>query len=133
MLDMTGWPEQPLLYDINTWPWLRELSDAAGTRITLADVPQAELERIGALGFDGVWLMGVWERSPQSREIASSIPDLFSEYERALPDLTAADVVGSPYAVHRYQVDVALGGPDALAVLRTRLRQVGLRLVLDFV
>lgn len=133
MLDMTGWPEQPLLYEINTWPWLRELSDAAGTRITLADVPQAELERIGALGFDGVWLMGVWERSPQSREIASSIPDLFSEYERALPDLTAADVVGSPYAVHRYQVDAALGGPDALAVLRTRLRQVGLRLVLDFV
>jgi hypothetical protein len=51
-LDMTEWPEHPLVYEINTWPWLRELSAAAGTRITLADVPQAE--RICALGFDGV-------------------------------------------------------------------------------
>jgi hypothetical protein len=130
---MTGWPEHPLLYEINTWPWLRELSGAAGRRITLADVPQPELERIAALGFDGVWLMGVWERSPRSRAIASSIPDLLAEYERALPGFTASDVVGSPYAVHRYEVDAPLGGPDALAVLRTRLRQVGLRLVLDFV
>ena len=132
-LDMTRWPEHPLLLEINTWSWLREFSTAAGTRITLADVPQPELERIAALGFDGVWLMGVWERSPRSREIASSIPDLVAEYERALPDLIAADVIGSPYAVHRYEVDDMLGGPDALAVLRTRLRQVGLRLVLDFV
>ena len=70
MLDITRWPEHPLLFEINTWPWLREFSTAAGARITLADVPQPELERIAALGFDGVWLMGVWERSPRAREIA---------------------------------------------------------------
>jgi glycosidase len=133
MLDMTGWPEHPLVYGINTWPWLRELSAAAGTRITLADVPQSELERIDALGFDGVWLMGVWERSPRSREIASSVTDLVSEYQRALPDFTAADVVGSPYAIHRHEVDPTFGGPEALAVLRDRLRERGLRLILDFV
>jgi len=131
--DIAGWPAHPLLYEINTWAWLREFSAAAGTRITLADVPQPELERIAALGFDGVWLMGVWERSPQAREIASLLPDLLAEYARVLPDFTAADVVGSPYAIHRYTVEESLGGPDALAVLRTRLRQVGLRLVLDFV
>lgn len=130
---MSGWPDHPVLYEINTWPWLRELSAAAGTRITLADVPQSELERIDALGFDGVWLMGVWERSPGSREIASSLPDLLFEYERALPDLTAADIVGSPYAIHRYEVDATLGGPEALAGLRERLRERGLRLILDFV
>jgi glycosidase len=96
-------------------------------------VPQPELERVAALGFDGVWLMGVWERSPRAREIASSVTDLLSEYQRALPDLTAADVVGSPYAIHRYEVDATLGGLEALAVLRERLRQLGLRLVLDFV
>ena len=56
-----------------------------GTRITLADVPQPELERIAALGFDGVWLMGVWERSPRSRAIASSIPDLLSDYHVLCP------------------------------------------------
>ena len=133
MLRMSGWPDHPLLYEINTWPWLRELSAAAGTRLTHADVPQSELERIDALGFDGVWLMGVWERSLRSREIASSVPDLLAEYQRALPDLTAADIVGSPYAIHGYDVDATLGGQEALAVLRERLRQCGLRLVLDFV
>jgi len=80
------------------------MSAAAGQRITLADVPQSELERIGALGFDGVWLMGVWERSPEARDIASSLTDLLAECPRALPDVTAADVVGSPYATHRYEV-----------------------------
>ena len=34
------------------------LSAAVGQDITLADVPQSELERIAAHGFDGVWLMG---------------------------------------------------------------------------
>jgi Alpha amylase, catalytic domain len=133
MLDTTGWPNHPVLYEINTWPWLREMSAAAGRRITLADVPQFELERIVALGFDGVWLMGVWERSPQAREMALSIPDLLSAYQRALPDFTAEDVVGSPYAIYRYEVDAALGGREALTILRERLRQLGLRLVLDFV
>jgi len=109
------------------------MSAAGGKLITLADVPQAELERIAALGFDGVWLMGVWERSPLAREIASSITDLLAEYQRALPDFTADDVVGSPYAIHRYEVDATLGGPEALAALRERLRTRGLRLILDFV
>jgi len=130
---MTDWPRHPLVYEINTWPWLLEMSPGARRPITLAEVPQSELERIAALGFDGVWLMGVWERSPQAREIASSIPDLLSEYQRALPDLKPEDVVGSPYAIHRYEVDATLGGREELAVLRERLQQLGVRLVLDFV
>jgi hypothetical protein len=130
---MTRWPDHPLLYEINAWSWLRELSDAAGQHITLADVPQSELERFAALGFDCVWLMGVWKRSPRAREIAASIPHLLSDYQRVLPDFTAADVVGSPYAIHRYEVDAEQGGAEALAVLRERLRERGLRLILDFV
>jgi glycosidase len=41
--------------------------------------------------------------------------------------------VGSPYSIHQYEVDVALGGREALEVLRRRLRERNLRLVLDFV
>ena len=133
MSNKSDWPAHPLLYEINTWPWLRELSDAGGRPLTLADVPDEALERIARLGFDGVWLMGVWERSPGAREVALSIPDLATAYRRVLPDVTADDVVGSPYAIHRYEVDVALGGPNALSALRARLRQLGLRLILDFV
>ncbi len=50
-----------------------------------------------------------------------------------LPDLRDEDITGSPYAVRAYAVHTDFGGPDALARFRQRLRQHGLRLLLDFV
>ena len=38
---MTGWPDKPVIYEINTAIWLGDLSRAAGRRVTLADVPAA--------------------------------------------------------------------------------------------
>jgi hypothetical protein len=35
----TGWPDRPVIYEVNTAIWLGELSRAAGRRVTLADVP----------------------------------------------------------------------------------------------
>jgi glycosidase len=130
---MIGSRLHPVLYEINTWVWLHELTTAAGSRVTLATVPDRELQRLANLGIDGVWLMGVWQRSPRGREIASSLPDLTAEYRRALPDFMPEDVVGSPYAVRGYHVDAAFGGSGALAALRERLRRFGLLLILDFV
>jgi hypothetical protein len=43
-----------LVYEINTWAWLIDLSKQTETRLTLANVPQAELERIASYGFHGV-------------------------------------------------------------------------------
>ena len=34
---MSGWPGQPVIYEINTAVWLTELSETAGRRLTLAD------------------------------------------------------------------------------------------------
>lgn len=130
---MTSWPNFPTVYEINTWVWLDELSRAAAEPLTLADVPQAELERIGGYGLDGVWLMGVWQRSVAGRKVAREHPDLQPGYQQALPGFTAEDVVGSPYAVYEYRVDEHLGGDEALATLRRRLADLGLRLMLDFV
>lgn len=127
------WPTNPLVYEINTWPWLHDLSQAAGLRLTLADVPQAELERLASYGFDGVWLMGVWQRSVGARQVARTHSGLQREYEAALPGYADDDVVGSPYAIYSYRVDPALGGDNALATLRSRLRALGLGLILDFV
>jgi hypothetical protein len=121
------------VYEINTWIWLSELSTHLGHSITLANVPDAVLDSFRDLGFDAIWLMGVWERSPRGREIARSLTDLQPEYARALPGYTADDVVGSPYAVHRYEVDSVLGGRVGLAALRARLRERGLKLLLDYV
>ncbi len=130
---MSHRPKHPLLYEVNTWVWLEELSRQAGRRITLDAVPQEELERLAGHGFDALWLMGVWERSPAGRQIARQHPGLQEAYRRLLPDYTPDDVVGSPYAVHRYRVDPHLGGDEALDKLRRRLFRLGLRLVLDFV
>ena len=128
-----GWRRHPVLYEINTWVWLDALGRSAGRKLSLATVPEVEIERLAGLGIDAVWLMGVWRRSPKGREIALSHPDLRASYRAALPDFTSGDVVGSPYAVYDYTVDPALGGDEALAELRRRLRRRGLRLVLDFV
>ncbi|MEW5826519.1 MAG: alpha-amylase family glycosyl hydrolase [Candidatus Bipolaricaulota bacterium] len=128
-----SWPKNPTLYEINTWPWLDQLSQATGRRVTLDSVPQTELDRIAALGFDGVWLMGVWQRSAVGRRLAREHPGVRAECRRALPDCGDEDVTGSPFAIAAYRVDPALGGDVALAALRRRLADLGMRLMLDFV
>jgi hypothetical protein len=127
------WPKHPLIYEINTVVWLRELGDAAGRPVTLATVPAAAWDGIAALGFDAVWLMGAWERSPAGRRVALANPGLLADFRRALPDWTEADVVGSAYCIRRYVVDAALGGPAGLTAARRELARRGLRLILDFV
>jgi len=127
------WPRYPLLYEINTRIWLRELSARHGRTVTLATVPAEEITRLEALGFDAVWLMGVWTPSSEAAWIAQRHPGLRIEYARALPDLAASDIAASPYAIARYEVAEELGGPGGLEVLRARLGMHGLRLVLDFV
>lgn len=130
---MSNWPTYPAIYEINTWVWLNELSREVTGRVTLGNIPQDELERLKDLHFDALWLMGIWEHSPAGRGIAQEHPGLKSEYRRVLPDYASADVIGSPYAVHEYRVDPALGGDEELAILRRRLADLGIRLILDFV
>jgi glycosidase len=50
-----------------------------------------------------------------------------------LPDLHDEDIAGSGFAIAEYTVHAALGGDAALARLRERLRQRGLKLLVDFV
>jgi len=130
---MHPWPKRPIIYEINTWVWLQELGRKKKTPVTLATVPKREWDAIAALGVDAVWLMGVWERSPDGIRIAMGKPGLLADFRRALPDFTEADNVGSPYCVRRYEVDPQLGGKEGLAKARKELEKRGLRLILDFV
>jgi hypothetical protein len=124
---------QPQLYEINTWPWLDRLSGAHGRQITLGTVPDSEWDRLRSLGFDVIYLMGVWKRSPRGRYIARTLTDWFRDYDAALPGWTPQDVVGSPYSVGAYEPDAHVGTFAELADVQRKLHARGMRLVLDFV
>ncbi len=130
---MNPWPKHPVIYEINTWVWLHELSVKYHTLITLKTVPEDEWNTIGDLGMDAVWFMGVWERSPAGIDIANKNEGLLADFRRALPDYRTEDNVGSPYCVRRYVVDGRLGGTEGLASARQELAQRGMKLLLDFV
>jgi len=130
---MGPWPVHPVVYEINTWTWLDDLSRKYRRRLDLAAVPAEEWDQIASYGFDAVWFMGVWERSPAGIAISMNKPAQIEDFRRALPDFQPADNVGSPYCVRRYIVDSHLGGPGGLAAARRQLSDRGLRLILDFV
>ena len=130
---MSSWPRYPTIYEINTWVWLAELSAREGTSVTLSSVPTADWDALAAHGFDAVWLMGVWERSPAGIAIANRNQSLLEDFKRALPDFRSQDNVGSAYCVRRYVVDKQLGGPEGLSAARQELAKRGIRLILDFV
>ncbi len=127
------WPRFPVIYEVNTWIWLTELSRKYQRVIDLSCVPSADWDAVAGRGIDAVWLMGVWERSPAGAAIAQANRELLDEFRRALADFRPEDNVGSPYCVRRYVVDLCLGGPDGLAIARQELRARGANLILDFV
>ena len=81
-------------------------------------VSQAELAQLAALGFNAVWLMGVWE---------------ISDGVRRLSKITAQDFDGSPYAVPRYKFNPALGGKKQFTAFVERAHKAGLAVIVDFV
>ncbi|HEY5786824.1 MAG TPA: alpha-amylase family glycosyl hydrolase [Microlunatus sp.] len=131
-IDLTTAPH-PVVYEINTWPWLHAMASRQGAAVDLGSVPDRHWDDLAGLGCDAVWLMGVWQRSPAGTAIALANEQLKSSFSAALPDWQPADVVGSPYCVRDYVVDAHLGGPRGLAIAREALRSRGLGLILDFV
>ena len=123
----------PHLLEINTRVWLSALSRKHGKALTLMSVPDEEWDAIHRSGFDAVWLMGVWKPSPMSRKHAQEEPGLRKAYDEFLPGWKNEDVGGSPYAIHGYELNPALGPAGDLHKLKKKLNDIGLRLFLDFV
>jgi hypothetical protein len=126
-------PLYPSLCQINTRVWMTELARNLRRPATLDDVPAAELDRLAAMGFDWVWFLSVWQTGLAGQKISRSNPEWRKEFNETLPDLREEDIPGSGFAISGYTVSESLGGDAALARLRERLRQRGLRLMLDFV
>jgi hypothetical protein len=121
------------LLQVNTRVWLTDLARRLGRPVTLDDVPDEELERLARPGLDWIWLLSVWQTGTAGQHVSRSNREWQAEFRETLPDLRDEDVAGSGFAITGYTVHPQLGGDAALARLRTRLRQHGLRLMLDFV
>jgi glycosidase len=126
-------PPHSTLYQINTRVWLNELGQQLGHPATLDHVKDETLDQLAEQGFDWIWLLGVWQTGPAGRAVSLSREDWRDSFLQALPDLREEDIVSSPFAVRAYTVHTDFGGDDALIGFPNRLRQRGLRLMLDYV
>jgi hypothetical protein len=123
----------PSLYQINTRVRLTELSRSLGRPATLDDITDFELDCLAEQGFDWVWFLSVWQTGPAGRKVSRSNAAWRREFEETLPDMCEADIAGSGFAIAGYTVHADIGGDAALARLRERLSDRGLKLMLDFV
>jgi hypothetical protein len=132
---MTRFPlrKHPHLYQINIYAWLEHLSEKLGRKIRLADVPESQWDAIAAMGFDAVWLMGVWQRSPISRRLDQQNTAAFPAYTEALPGWTPDDIIGSPYSILQYEPEGRIGSWQDIDFARGKLHQRKMALFLDFV
>ena len=85
---------------------------------TFDQITDAELAELSQMGFDAVWMMGVWQ---------------ISEGARTISKITSEDFEGSPYAVPAYEINRELGGKSSFARLVKRAHSAGLSVIVDFV
>jgi len=123
----------PHILEVNAARWLLWLGHRYGKKMTICHVPDEILDTIKSAGFDAVWLMGVWQRSPRALEIARNNAELARAISFQNPSFKKEDICASPFAVYDYSVDRDLGTEDGLIKLKKRLNDRGIMLLLDFV
>ncbi len=124
----------PKLYEINTLVWLHELSKEYGKDLTIGKIPSEKWDELKGLGFDCIWLMGVWKRSKAGLDIFRHEYRTFQGIlDSALPGWTDDDLIGSPYSIAEYSPDPLIGNWRSLDKARAELNKRGMGLILDFV
>ena len=114
------WMPTVVLLAKSTYVWLEQLSKKYGRHIHKLDqIPPEELDLIKGRGLNGLWLIGIWERSRASEKI------------KHLRGQT--DAVASAYSLADYRIADDLGGNAAYEVLRDRAAAHGIRLASDMV
>jgi len=115
-----GWMPELVLIARNAYVWLDQLSRRHGLEIRRLDqIPDTELDRLASWGITGLWLIGIWERSPASKKIK----ELCGNPEAA----------ASAYSIYDMGIAERLGGEAALEKLRERAARRGMRLACDMV
>jgi hypothetical protein len=113
------WMPRVVLMAKNVYVWLDQLSRKYRRPIHRLDQIPDEPGHHGSLGFSGLWLIGLWERSPASKEIKRRMGN--------------PEAVASAYSLFDYQIATDLGGEEAFQNLKDRAWQRGIRLASDMV
>lgn len=115
-----NWMPSVVLIARHTYVWLDQLSRQYQRPITRLDqIPDQELETLARRGFNGLWLIGLWERSSASQKIKHLCGN--------------PEAIASAYSVYDYQIATNLGGYEAYQNLRERAARYGIRLAADMV
>lgn len=116
----SDWMPRTVMVAKNTYVWLYQLSEQYHQEITRLDqIPDEELNKLASWGFNGLWLIGLWERSNASKEIKQLCGN--------------PEAVASAYSLRNYAIAQDLGGEEAYQRLRDRAWQRGIRLASDMV
>ena len=121
--------KNPKLFEINTRIWIKRF----GHKIKLSQIPDDYFKRLAENGIDIIWLMGIWKTSSKVIGKRCFSVELISAYNKALPDWSKEDVIGSPFAIDFYEVNPQLGTFDDLKTLKEKINKLGMKLFLDFV
>ncbi len=114
------WMPRLVLMAKNTYVWLDQLSRKYQREVRRLDqIPDEELDQLARWGVTGLWLIGVWERSPASQRIKQLCGN--------------PDALPSAYSLYDYRIADDLGGQAALDTLRARAGRRGIRLASDMV
>lgn len=123
-----------MLMQLNARVLLTEITarmqkDGIQRKATLDDFPDNELDAIAQLGFDIIYMLGVWSTGEygmlKSKKLLETDPCMMGFPEEA--------ACSSPFAITDYSVHSDFGGDEALGRLYARVRQRKMRLILDFV
>ncbi len=114
------WMPNLVLIAKNSYVWLDQLSKKYKRAINrLDEIPDEELDTLARWGFSGLWLIGLWERSPASKQIKQLRGN--------------QDAVASAYSLFNYDIAGDLGGDEAYRNLRDRAWKRSIRLASDMV
>ena len=115
-----AWMPNVVLIAKSTYVWLEQLSKKYQRHIHRLDqIPDEELGLLAGRGLNGLWLIGLWERSTASQ----TIKRLRGQH----------DAVASAYSLKDYRIADDLGGTPAYEHLRNRAAAAGIRLASDMV
>ena len=116
----SDWMPNLVLIAKNSFVWLHQLAIKYKKPVRfLSDIPDEELQILAQRGINGLWLIGLWERSRASARIKQLCGN--------------PEAISSAYALHDYQIAGDLGGEQAFEDLDRRARRFGIRLASDMV